>query len=790
MRLTIVAAQAIRNGAPLTLRAFAPTVRAKYSAEGSRKMSRKWIALGAIVAIIVGVALTAYGAASWDWFGRSRGAGTIEGAALPASAVDARTASRQAGAEALGAPGEDHVLFGDLHVHTTYSTDAFMWSLPIFGGEGVYPLADACDFARYCSQLDFWAATDHAEAMTPTRWQQTRDSIRQCNAVSGGGAAPDTVAFIGFEWSQVGRTPNDHYGHKNVIFPGLEDEAIAQRAIAAAGVASATLRGSPVQLNRWLPFLDWRNHQDYFDFNHYVREIQAVPECPPDVPSNQLPASCFESAGTPGELVERLDAQRLDYLLIPHGTSWGFYTPPGTTFDKQLHAAQHPERQTLIEVMSGHGNSEQYRDWQDVTLAPDGQSAECPQPTASYEPACWRAGEIIRSRCVASGQPANVCEERAADTRRRAANLGIAYHLLIDGEQPTDWLDSGQCRDCFVPPFSHRPRTSVQYGLAITNFDDPDQWRRFRWGFIGSSDNHRARPGTGYKPYDRIRHTEAAGANSDEWRTRILGPEPPASDQPNAITQQELLTRAGFQLTEAERQASFFTTGALAAVHSEGRTREQIYDALRRRETYATSGPRILLWFDLINSPNGGTPMGGETTMSAAPRFRVRAAGDFKQAPGCPDFTAQGMSADRLSHLCGGECYNPTNERLHITRIEVVRIRPQITPGESVSTLIEDVWRTFPCNDQGQGCTVEFTDPDFVRGRRDTVYYVRAIQEPTPRINGDNLRPTRDAQGRTTAVNPCWGDYRTSRSDNCTANVEERAWASPIYVNAPLLRRR
>lgn len=748
-------------------------------------LGRKWVILGAIVVVLLGVVVTAYGAAQWDWFGRTRGAGTIEGAVLPASVVANRTARNAAGATSVGADDATHVLFGDLHVHTTYSTDAFMWSLPIFGGEGVHPLADACDFARYCSQLDFWAATDHAEAMTPTRWTETRESLRQCNAVAGGGAAPDTVAFVGFEWTQVGRTPADHYGHKNVIFPGLQDESIAQRAIAAAGVASQTLRGSPVTLNRWVPFLDWRHRQDYFDFQHYLHETRAVPECDPDTPSNELPRECFEAATTPGELVDRLDSQGLDYLLIPHGTSWGFYTPPGTTFDKQLEEDQHPERQTLIEVMSGHGNSEEFRDWREVTLSEDGQTGACPPPSPNYEPACWRAGEIIRARCVASGQSAAACEARATETRQRAANLGVAYHLLIDGETPEEWLESGQCTDCFVPPFAHRPRTSVQYGLAITNFDDPNQWRRFRWGFIGSSDNHRARPGTGYKPFDRMRQTESAGANSDEWRTRILGPAPPPNASPNEITQAELLSRAGFQLTEAERQASFFTTGALAAVHSAGRTREEIYNALQRREVYATSGPRILLWFNLINAPGARqTPMGGEATMTSAPRFRVRAAGDFRQAPGCPDFTAQGMSEERLQNLCGGECYNPTNERLRIARIEVVRIRPQILRGEDVAPLIEDVWRSLPCNDVGQGCVVEFEDADFVRGRRDAVYYVRAIQEATPRVNGALLRPTPDAEGRTTSVDPCWGDYRTSRDDNCLADVEERAWASPIYVSA------
>lgn len=749
-------------------------------------MSRRiWLGSGAIaLLIIVAVGVTAYGAASWDWFGRTRGPGEIQGSALPGSAVDARNAGVAGAGAALGVEGDRRILFGDLHVHTTYSTDAFMWSLPIFGGEGVHPLSDACDFARYCSQLDFWAATDHAEAITPTRWSDTRESIRQCNAVSGDTQNPDTVAFVGFEWTQVGRTPDEHYGHKNVIFPGLQDEGISQRAIAAAGVASQTLRGSPMVLNRWIPFLDWQNRQDYFDFQHYTREIRAVPECPTDVPSNELPAECFEAAATPGELVERLDSQGLDYVLIPHGTSWGFYTPPGTTFDKQLEDSMRPERQTLIEIMSGHGSSEEYRPWRDVELAADGQSASCPAPTPSYEPACWRAGEIIRTRCLEAGDSAQVCEARAVDTRTRAANLGVAYHLLIDGETPEDWLDSGQCRDCFVPPFHHRPRTSVQYGLAITNFDNPDQWRRFRWGFVGSSDNHRARAGAGYKPVDRFRTTEAAGADSEEWRARILGPAEPRSTSPNDITQEDLLQRAGFQLTEAERQASFFTTGALAAVHAEGRTREQIYAALQRREVYATSGPRILLWFDLLNGPEGVTPMGGEVTMTSAPRFRVRAAGDFRQAPGCPDFTAQGMSASRLQGLCGGECYNPTSERLRITRIEVVRIRPQITRGEDVTALIEDVWRSLPCTDVGQGCTVEFSDPDFVRGRRDAVYYVRAIQEPTPRINGGGLRAVLDAEGRTTGVNPCHGDYRTPRSDNCLTDVEERAWASPIYVNA------
>ena len=738
-----------------------------------------------LVLIFVGWKVHAHRVASGS-AGTEREAGTPKADAVPDGIIVAR---RAADTEVTPIPQQSRqILFGDLHVHSTYSTDAFLWALPLNHGKGVHPVADACDYARYCSAIDYWSISDHAEAGTPLRWKRTKEAIRQCQAKASDQSNPDLVSMIGFEWTQVGSIPSEHFGHKNVIFKGLDDDEVSARAIAADSVATTVLReAEALGFPAGIAAIDFENRKTYYDFNTFLNNIRETPDCDPNVPSSQLPSNCYEMAKYPEDLIARLEDQGLDPLIIPHGTSWGFYTPQGTTWDKQLKARHRPDKFSLIEIYSGHGNSEEFRDYKNIEeIVPD-VSAKCVGPQGNFTPPCWRTGEIIRARCLAEGKDSAICDGKAKEARDAAANMGISYHMAISGETPEDFLDSGQCIDCYLPAFSHRPGTSVQYGLAASNFDDiaeGDDPRRFNWGFISSSDNHRARPGTGYKEVARRLTTEAGGPIDAKLRSLFLDDLGEPDSSIRRMTQEELLAEASFGMTELERQSSFWQTGGLAAVHTDGRSREEIFAALERRETYATSGPRMLLWFDRLDDAGGVHPMGSTVDTDASGTFKVKAVGSFKQKPGCPDYAVSALGAERIDTLCSGECYNPSDERNLIQRIEIIRITPQIVEGERIADLIEDPFLIHDCAPDQAGCEFQFSDTSFDEEKRDTLYYARAIQEPRPTINGEPIKCERDASGKCIKAEICYGDYRSGDSD-CLTMKDVRAWSSPIYLNYP-----
>ena len=102
-------------------------------------MLRILIGLAAFAAFITGLVwLAGTGRMAEDWH-----AGSPRAPEVTSQTVEARAAQQREAAFLAGVPQPKQVLFGDLHVHSTFSTDAFLGALPLTGGQGMHPVSDA-----------------------------------------------------------------------------------------------------------------------------------------------------------------------------------------------------------------------------------------------------------------------------------------------------------------------------------------------------------------------------------------------------------------------------------------------------------------------------------------------------------------------------------------------------------------------------------------------------------------------------------------------------------------------
>lgn len=701
--------------------------------------------------------------------------------ALSACAIDAKSAGNDPFADAGvdGAadtatdgsgseptPGLDFsgvALFGDLHSHSTNSIDVYILNSPLLDGTGQVTAADHCAFARHCADLDFWAITDHQTYAPPEHWLENLTDVQACNDDWGGETSdPTMVTFIGYEWQQSHPDPELNYAHKNVLFRDIDPALLPSRPITTGSQVTQFSAADIELITAAASGADPDNVDVYDDIRETVLSGLDTPACDPDVPSTELSPDCMEFADTPAELYERLSAWGAEALVMPHGSTWGQHHVPGSSWEYQLNPDHHdPSLQRLIEVYSSHGSGDAYRPWRPGRIV-DGEVV-CPDETADFLPCCQRAAQLVRANedVCTSGGDAAACDARVAEAQRAFLEAGRGGILTLDYTTPDDWLDCNQCRDCFQPTEGYRPLFSTQAALARTWFGEDGSVLRYTWGFIGSTDTHARGPGAGYKEMRELSDIWGPGAEAFDALVDLAAPR---------------------VFPEWERQNSYYYAGALVGVYARDRSREAIWEALRERRTWATSGERIDLVFAVENGPDGAAFMGSEVAMAANPRFVVRATGAPVQAPGCPDATTDAVGAEFVEAVCRGECFHPTGDRHPISRIEVVRVTPQITPDESIEDLIEDPWLVLDCDPADTTCEVSFEDELYAMADRPATYYVRAIQEPSMQLNADPLRCERDDDGRCLSVNPCRGGWEAA-GDACLSLDEERAWSSPIYLS-------
>lgn len=254
----------------------------------------------------------------------------------------------------------------------------------------------------------------------------------------------------------------------------------------------------------------------------------------------------------------------------------------------------------------------------------------------------------------------------------------------------------------------------------------------YRLGVIASTDTHAGMPGA----VDEDGYTGHLGTIEDDVADRL---------------REHSLVPGGFM----------DSPGGLVAVWAEENRRSSIFSALRRRETYGTSGPRIAVRFfggpelaedlcersDLVErSDEAGVPMGGTLVASEVPpRFVVSAAPDA-------------VPLERIQVVKG---WTDAEGRSHI---EVVDVAEGQVEGEVNLETCEP-----PAASSVALCGV-WTDPDFDPSEP-AFYYARVVEAPTCRWSW------RDCLTQSGAEQSSLCD-----DDRMPKTVRERAWTSPIWV--------
>lgn len=235
----------------------------------------------------------------------------------------------------------------------------------------------------------------------------------------------------------------------------------------------------------------------------------------------------------------------------------------------------------------------------------------------------------------------------------------------------------------------------------------------FQFGVIGASDSHNA----------------SSPSQESSYHGKL-----PMMDGSAALR-----TNHALALPESANPVTSWSSGGLAGVWAEENTREALFEALRRRETYATSGPRMTLrmfggwdYSPTLTEEQGwvkkayqsGVPMGGVLTAieePLAPAFIVVAMKD-----------PLGANLDRVQIVKG---WIDADGRSHETVIDVAPGDRRDSHDASLSAVgntVDIKTATYDNSIGSTSLTAYWRDPQFDPAQP-AFYYARVLEIPTPR---------------------------------------------------------
>jgi hypothetical protein len=353
--------------------------------------------------------------------------------------------------------------------------------------------------------------------------------------------------------------------------------------------------------------------------------------------------------------------------------------------------------------------------------------------------------------------------KKYAETRMRWEPIVEVTQIKGDGEahpflSPEDeWADYGTWDKADIAGFKPKEDWMLQYEYARTALQVGLQQEQkiganpFKFGMIGSTDAH----------------TGLASTRDENYWGKFAGTEPAADRYKHYVIK---------SLSGDDKTSTFAweeVSSGLAAVWARENTREALFDAMQKKEVYATTGTRITVRFfggwdyqkDEVYRPDAvsigyrkGVPMGGDLPKRAkgkkGPTFMVGALKDI-----------WGAKLDRIQIVKGWvDKKGKRHERIYDVAVADGRkIGKDGRCKAPVGNTVDKKNATYLNSIGDAELRAMWTDPDFNPKHR-AVYYARVLEIPTPTWQAYDAK-----------------FYGVKMPKQVPLSHQERAYTSPIW---------